>query len=134
MILSNDYSTERFDQPLPPSSGQADSLCAEKSFVGHRVVSPGGQSISPEALEQIEQLDDTVFAALGGDAEALDRVGRRWRAAVRSLDTDLINQSRKEYVRKAKSIWRQSTGMPSARLSEGFVALELLELLGDDAA
>ncbi len=134
MLSSTELTTERIDNPMTISGGQGMVHCAVESFGSHRVVSPLGQSIPADDLEQLEQLDDTVFAALDGDAEALDSVARRWRAAVRSLDKELIKQSREQYLRKAKSVWRRSTSKPALRLSNGFAALELLELFSDKAA
>lgn len=98
------------------------------------VVSADGRRIPGESLERIEQLDDTVFAALGGDAGALDQAAHAWREAQRSIDRRLLDEAREHYARRARSRWRQSQRRPAERLADGFAALEILGLLGCDAA
>lgn len=101
--------------------------------IGSRVVSSDGAAISDESLERLERLDDTVFAALRGDAGALDEAGRAWRDAAAHVDARLIQQAREVYVRRARSRWRRSLQRPEERITLGFAAQEILSLLGDRA-
>lgn len=107
----------------------------EPAGSGYLVVGAKGEAIAPDALDRLEQLDDTVFAALNGDAHALDELAIRWREALRSVDAALVAESKQEYVRQARSAWKRSVKQPASRLASGFAALELLELLDEtDAA
>ncbi len=111
-----------------------DSETHQHAGLGHRVVGTRGESIPPETLDRLEQLDDVVFAALGGDPLALDQLANRWREAVRTVDASLVDESRREYIHHARSLWNRSKRQPEARLPEGFAALELLEVLREDEA
>lgn len=111
-----------------------DNYTPQLAGLGHRVVGTRGESIAPETLDRLEQLDDTVFAVLGGDPLALDQLATRWREAVQTVDASLVDESRREYVRHARSLWKRSKRQPSARLPEGFAALELLEVLSEEEA
>lgn len=106
----------------------------ESQVTVSQVVGADGRRIPGDSLEQLEQLDDTVFAALGGDAHALDEAARAWHEAQTSVDPRLLDESRREYVRRARSRWRGSQRQPAERLATGFAALEILGLLSNDAA
>lgn len=99
-----------------------------------QVVGADGRRIPGDSLERLERLDDTVFAALGGDAQALDEAARAWREAQTSVDPRLLDESRRHYVGRAMSRWLCSQRQPAERLATGFAALEILGLLGSDAA
>lgn len=95
-----------------------------------RVVSASGRPIPQEQLELIEALDDAVFAALDGDADALDRAPGLWRKTRRLAAGFVLEESRRQYVRRAKSVWRQSRCDPGRRLAAAFAAEEVLGLVG----
>lgn len=102
--------------------------------MGSHVVSADGRRIPGDSLERLERLDDTVFSALGGDAQALDEAARAWREAKAAVDQRLLDEARQHYVRRARARWFKSQLEPSERLADGFAALEILGLLGCDAA
>lgn len=99
-----------------------------------QVVSADGRRIPGESLERLERLDDTVFAALGGDAKALNEASKAWQEAQAAVDQRLLNETRRHYVQRARSRWHGSQRRPAERLGSGFAALEILGLLGSDAA
>lgn len=111
-----------------------DDSTAQPAGLGHRVVGTRGESIPPETLDRLEQLDDTVFAVLGGDPSALDQLANRWREAVQTVDARLVDESRREYIRQARSLWKRSKRQPTVQLPKTFAALELLEVLSEDVA
>ncbi|MEN0110234.1 MAG: hypothetical protein AAF805_05885 [Planctomycetota bacterium] len=114
----------------PPVGGGASSRVSAGGF---HVVVAGGRPISRDALERLEALDDTVFDALDGDAAALDRAEAAWRDADRRIDPRLLEESRQQYVARARSRWRRSQRRGgSDRLARGFAALEVLRLLGEE--
>ena len=98
---------------------------------GSHVVTARGRQISCESLESLERLDDTVFAALSGDAAALEAVRKLWRDASREVDADVLDETRRHYVDRAQSRWRRSQESLGDRLTLGFAALEVLALFGE---
>lgn len=107
---------------------------AHQPALAGNVVVAGGQAIPPEDLETIERLDDTIFAALEGDAQALDSAAGEWRAANQTIDPSLLDESRRQYERRAKTIWRRYERRPDQGLATGFAALEILGLLEEREA
>lgn len=99
-----------------------------------QVVAADGRRIPADSLERIERLDDTVFAALAGDAAALEAAGNAWRDARESIDARLLDEARQHYVRHARSRWQRSQSRPEKSLTVGFAALEVLDLLEGDLA
>ncbi|MEN1682198.1 MAG: hypothetical protein AAGJ46_21695 [Planctomycetota bacterium] len=87
--------------------------------------------IASDELELLEELDDTVFAALAGDAEALDRVKSLWRRSRRRAAADALEESRRQYVRRAECVQRCYCCSPREHLAPSFAAAEILELVED---
>lgn len=93
---------------------------------------PSGMEIGKAALDRLEELDDTIFAALDGDAEALDRSRTLWTSISREVDAPLVAESGAQYVRQARTVWDASRSDPEQSLARAFAALEVLGLVGDD--
>ena len=62
---------------------------------------------NPRALEALELLDDTVFAAIAGSPTALERLRKLWPATLAKLGPDNLAESREHYIRRALATWRQ---------------------------
>jgi hypothetical protein len=89
---------------------------------------------SPEALEKLELLDDTVFAAIDGQAGSLERLQLLWPAVLADLGGALVADSREQYLRYALSIWEQCVDHDGVRRGDRAVdALEVLCVLFDGA-
>jgi hypothetical protein len=95
------------------------------------VVAADGQRIPSESLDRLERLDDTVFAALAGDAAALERLREAWREAAAEIEAPLLAETRRHYLDRAQSRWARSQTTSCERLTVGFAALEVLALLGE---
>lgn len=67
-----------------------------------RVVSARGELIAPHVLDRLEQLDDALFAALAGDEAAIACFDRRWRSAIEDTPAELIDDTRRHYLRHAR--------------------------------
>lgn len=96
-----------------------------------RVVAGDGRPIPCDTLDRLERLDDTVFAALAGDPQALDAAADAWREAADAVDRCLLDETRQHYVQRARSRWRRVQQEPDDRLTVGFAAEELLRLFGE---
>lgn len=92
---------------------------------------PAGKPIERELLVQLEELDDTIFNALRGDAAALDEAAAIWRRMQSQAPSRLIDESREQYLRHAETVWRRSQANPTADLAAAFAALEILTLLAE---
>ena len=66
-----------------------------------------------EVVQRLESLDDVIFPAIAGDAQALAQVEPAWRETVATLGPEVVQESRNEYLRYARTTWeflRNSTG------------------------
>lgn len=101
----------------------ADVVCAEGKVVDFRI------------LARLETLDDVIFEALNGDAEALDQARHFWRdlsgMSVDSLPTELLEESRRQYLRKAEAVCELYRHQPEQTLGKVFAALEIMGILAD---
>ena len=88
--------------------------------------------VAPEVLAHLESLDDTIFAAIQGNAEALDRSVRAWTEAVQILGRETVEESRQQYLRHAKSVWHRLRCAPGHPPHRSFAALEIIDLLSDE--
>ncbi len=96
---------------------------------GSQVVRADGQAIDLAALEAVEQLDDTMFAALGGDASSLDIARDRWRAVRRQVAASLVDEARDKYIERAEATWNDYRNGDDADVVRAFAALDVLLML-----
>jgi hypothetical protein len=88
---------------------------------------------SPRVLETLEALDDAVFEAMGGSAEAIGRLGALWPAVRTELGDQLVSESREQYLRYALSIWQECLGGGVVRdPARAIHALDVLCVLFDE--
>jgi hypothetical protein len=83
---------------------------------------------SPAIRDQLEELDDAMFAAMDGVSGAIEKARALWFNAVASLPAPLIEESRDQYLRYAAEV----LGRPGAyvRSEKAMLgALEIMELL-----
>lgn len=107
--------------PKPPNPSD--------SSLSHSVVGSRGESIGDVTLHALEGLDDAVFEALAGDPKALDEATRRWRDAVSRVNPKLLEESRRQYARRARFTWRHAQQALAERLPLAHAALEILGLV-----
>jgi hypothetical protein len=89
----------------------------------------GSEELPPEVIEHLEQLDDVIFAAIDGDQAALQESAAAWHRAVRSLGHDTVEETRRQYLRHAQSVWeslRHQSVQPPHKI---FAAIEIIGLL-----
>lgn len=90
---------------------------------------PLRQAETPIVQDLLESLDDAMFAALAGDAAALELAPELWRQAVTLLERELVEESREQYLRYAAEVTWPSQA-PAGRVSAAaFAAQELVDLL-----
>lgn len=86
----------------------------------------------PEVIARLESLDDVIFAAIEGDPAALQAATDAWRRVVAELGPETVEETRRQYLRYAQSVWdtlRQEAEQPPQRI---FAAIEIIGLLVND--
>jgi len=56
--------------------------------------------------EKLERLDDVIFPAIDGDAEALQAAEQTWSETVAEVGLPALEETRHEYLRYARATWR----------------------------
>lgn len=87
------------------------------------------EEIRPDVIAQLESLDDVIFAAIDGDPVALQESSKAWQSALSELGADTIEETRRQYLRHAQSVWeslRRQKVQPPHKI---FAAIEVIGLL-----
>ncbi|MEM9185899.1 MAG: hypothetical protein AAGB00_05315 [Planctomycetota bacterium] len=90
-----------------------------------------GRLIQASDLALLEELDDVIFAALAGDAPALDRSARLWRRVRSVAPTALVEESREQYSRRAEEVCQRYLAEPNETLARAFAAAEVSAMLAE---
>lgn len=85
-----------------------------------------------EVLELLERIDDLVFTAISGDDRALAELEVLWPTVAAELDTDLVEQSREQYLRCALSICGQCVEGDVHRPERAAAAIDVLCVLFEE--
>jgi hypothetical protein len=83
----------------------------------------------PDVIAQLESLDDVIFAAIDGDPAALQESGTAWQRAVEELGQDTIEETRRQYLRHAQSVWENLRRQKTQPPHKIFAAIEIIGLL-----
>jgi hypothetical protein len=70
---------------------------------------------SVEVRDQLEELDDAMFAAIDGASGAFDKARMLWFSAVASLPWGVVEESRDQYLRYAAELARLPGRSATAR-------------------
>jgi hypothetical protein len=89
----------------------------------------------PAALHSLRQTEDTIFEAMAGKAQALDRLVVLWPKLLTQLGPSRADAARERYLRYAMAVWRQlNTADELADPQRGLHAMEVVSLLfGQDS-
>lgn len=119
--MNRPYSHKRrFNEPPRPGAERLVSSCAD------------GVEIDSVDLDQLEELDEVIFAALDGDAAALDRSRQLWPTVRREVAPPLVEESQAQYAKRALMVWDATRSSPEDSLARAFAALEVLGLMADE--
>lgn len=83
----------------------------------------------PDIIAQLESLDDIIFAAINGDPHALETSQKAWRDAVQTVGSEAIEETRRQYLRYAQSVWESLRRQPFQPPHRIFAAIEIIGLL-----
>ena len=80
-------------------------------------------------LQTLEHLDDLVFAAIGGDQQALAELELFWPSAIADLGSEVVEQAREQYLRCALSIWSECVDAHTNKPDRAVAAIDVLCVL-----
>jgi hypothetical protein len=83
----------------------------------------------PEVIARLEWLDDLMFAAIYGDANALQSAAEAWQKTKKELGSETVEESRLQYLRCAQGIWHSLRRQPNHPPHRVFAAIEVISLL-----
>jgi hypothetical protein len=83
----------------------------------------------PEVIARLEWLDDLMFAAIDGNATALQAAAGAWHKTRDELGADTVEESRQQYVRRAQNVWHSLRYQPNHPPHRVFAAIEVISLL-----
>jgi hypothetical protein len=87
----------------------------------------------PEVIARLEWLDDLMFAAIDGDSVALEAAVHAWHRTVEELGAEAVEESRRQYLRRAQSVWDVLRQLPDTPPHKTFAAIEIVSLLAGRA-
>jgi hypothetical protein len=87
----------------------------------------------PEVVARLEWLDDLMFAAIDGDSVALEAAVHAWHRTVEELGAEAVEESRRQYLRRAQNVWNMLRQLPDTPPHKTFAAIEIISLLAGSA-
>jgi hypothetical protein len=109
--------------------GHAVSTAAFPSRGASNPATTGGEELRPDVIDHLEALDDVIFAAIDGDQSALQHSAAAWHRAVKTLGHDTIEETRRQYLRHAQSVWEELRHQSVQPPHKIFAAIEIIGLL-----
>ena len=83
----------------------------------------------PDVIARLEWLDDLMFAAIEGDAAALQAASDAWRRTLDELGAATVEESRQQYLRCAQGVWHTLRHQANHAPDKVFAAIEIISLL-----
>jgi hypothetical protein len=87
----------------------------------------------PDVTARLEWLDDLMFAAIDGDPVALEAAAEAWNKTLGELGAQMVEESRRQYLRRAQSVWNELRHRPNHPPHKVFAAIEVISLLAGKA-
>jgi hypothetical protein len=127
------HDREHFEQPLfqPADAPVAKHESAAFGWSHPPKSCDAAQEVDPVA--RLEWLDDLMFAAIDGDPLALDCAADAWQKTRDELGEPALEESRRQYVRRAQSVWHKLRSEPNHPPHKVFAAIEIISLLAGKA-
>jgi hypothetical protein len=83
----------------------------------------------PDVIARLEWLDDLIFAAIDGNATALQSAAEAWQRTRDELGPEAVEESRQQYLRFAQHVWHSLRCQPNHPPHRVFAAIEVISLL-----
>jgi hypothetical protein len=120
------------NEPFATGSESAKSTCWDamlSSDTSRAQVDRDEIELPADVIERLEALDDVIFAAIDGDPEALDAAPTTWQCTLDELGWEMVEESRQQYLRFAKSVWEDTRHHPDDPDQKPFAAIQIIGLL-----
>jgi hypothetical protein len=88
----------------------------------------------PDVIARLEWLDDLMFAAIDGNATALQSAAEAWRRTRDELGEETVEETRQQYLRCARGVWHSLRYQPNHPPHRVFAAIEVISLLAGQQA
>ncbi len=85
--------------------------------------------VGDDVLHRLELLDDTIFAAIDGDQQAVERALKLWSELEGSIDQGLLEESREQYLRYAITVYENAHDLDQGSPMQAAAAVEIISLL-----
>jgi hypothetical protein len=85
----------------------------------------------PDVIERLERLDDVIFAAIDGDLAAREAAAAAWQGTLRDLGWESVEESRRQYLRRAQCVWDALREQPNHSPTEFFAIRKIILLFRD---
>lgn len=122
----------------PSSQGDLHNASTSESGLGAAFGAPHLHPLiheqpDPDILAKLEWLDDLMFDAIEGDPVALETAVDAWHKSVNELGTGVLEESRRQYLRRAQTVWSELRTQPNHPPHKVFAAIEVISLLAAKA-
>jgi hypothetical protein len=121
---------EKHDSNQPAASSFDEAAPLTHPSTRHRLDPP---PTDPDIEAQLERLDDLMFAAIDGDPVSLENVADAWKKLLSELGVDALEESRRQYLRRAQTVWNDLRHQPNHPPHKTFAAIEVISLLAEKA-
>ena len=122
VVSPENYS--QIERTLPTSGGNPAPGSA--ATVPHRL---DHAQTDPETVARLEWLDDLMFSAINGDPTYLEMAADAWKNSLQELGSATLEESRRQYLRCAQSVWNDLRNEPNHPPDKVFAAIEVISLL-----
>ena len=126
-MSANDHFTVDHPAPQPVDAHAADHQGAPHPYRASHA------ETRPDVIARLEWLDDLMFAAIDGDPVALEAAVHAWKRTVEELGAEAVEESRRQYLRRAQSVWNALRYQPNPPSDKTFAAIEIISLLAGRA-
>jgi hypothetical protein len=114
------------------------------AHAGHSLDSASASSSDPTLPSQmlhpdsdhvralLEELDDVIYLAIGGDADSLQQAYQLWPKVLEEIGWELVEESREQYLRYSTDLARRFEHAELRDPERALSAIEIIELLMRD--
>jgi hypothetical protein len=123
------HDREHFEQALFHPAVLPESTHPIASFGWSHPPRIANDESEADPTTRLEWLDDLMFAAIEGDPVALDCAADAWKETREKLGEPAVEESRRQYLRRAQTVWRTLRCVPNHPPHKVFAAIEIISLL-----
>jgi hypothetical protein len=127
--MSPHHDRDHFERVLFHPAGHPEPAHSIASFGWSHPPRTTNDDSKADPITRLEWLDDLMFAAIEGDPVALDCAADAWKQTREQLGDPAVEESRRQYLRRAQTVWRTLRCVPNHPPHKVFAAIEIISLL-----